>query len=96
MATKLAALDDISTYRKVADKAYNSGINPKAVLKNRESEAGIGGETPPPAAVTESLDPKAPPGGNLSFTKGFSPEQRADQAKKLSAKLKSRAEADGE
>lgn len=82
---KLSPLDDIKTYRDVADEAYarkfSQGIqNPKAALAARMAAA----ENPTPAAAA------APAASGMKFTKGFSPEERAAQAKALALKLKAR------
>lgn len=77
------AVDDISTYREIADRAYArkppDAINPKAVNAAREKAAGL---TPP------DPEPSAPAASGPKFTKGFSPAERAAQAEKLKAKLK--------
>jgi len=85
MATiTLNPLDNIDTYRKVADNAYaqaqaasdaekarNALRNPKAVLTEQENEAGIGPSPVQPAS--------APATTTRGFTKPFTPAERAKQ-----------------
>lgn len=81
---KLAPLDDPATYRKVADAAYARDAirNPKAVLAGQEAEAE--GSAKDLAAAPATAIP------GVKFTKGFTPAERAVQAKALAAKLKAR------
>lgn len=90
----LAPLDDIKTYRSVADEAYArkaaKGVtNPKAVAAMREAEANgtdVSQVPVPPANSPASAIP------GVKFTKGFTPEERAAQQKALALKLKQRGD----
>lgn len=78
----IKAIDDISTYRAMADKAYakkatNAVVNPKRVIAQREEEAESGAPEIPPAAQI--------PG--VTFTKGFTPAEKAAQKTALLKKL---------
>lgn len=86
----LKPLDDIKTYRSVADEAYArkaaKGVtNPRAVTAARMDEAENGSPVPvPPPNSPASVIP------GVKFTKGFTPDEKAAQAKALALKLKAR------
>lgn len=79
----LNPLDDVKTYRSVADAAYSRGV--PAVTRKRLIAAGEAGTDTP-----TNPEPEAPPPGGMKFTKGFTPTEKAAQAKALTEKLKAR------
>ncbi len=88
---KLAPLDDIKTYRDVADAAYAKKFSQGVHSPVQATKARV--DSAESAAVTPTDLAKSPaaviPG--VKFTKGFSPAERALQAKSLEAKLRARA-----
>jgi len=91
MADGVSPIDDIKTYRKVADDAYgrkfSTGVqNPVAAAAKRmeqgEAEAGV--NTLPNGAAPAAAIP------GVKFTKGFTPAERAAQQAALQRKLASR------
>lgn len=96
----VSPIDDIKTYRKVADEAYgrkfSTGVqNPVAATAKRmeqaEAESATGAILADPAknSLPNGSAPAAAIPG-VKFTKGFTPAERAAQQAALQRKLASR------
>jgi hypothetical protein len=84
---QLSPVDDPKTYLTIAQNAYRAGAtNPKLVNAQREQQAGSGGPLTP-GAFPATPDPTSQSANGITFTKAFTPQERAAQRQALLAKL---------
>jgi hypothetical protein len=91
---KLSPLDDIATYRKVADESYGRKFS-TGIQSPVEATAKRMGDAENAAMGQANLPNGAPPAAaipGVKFTKGFTPAERATQAAALQKKLAERGD----
>lgn len=92
---KVAPLDDIATYRKVADESYGRKFS-TGIQSPVEATAKRMGDAENAAQMGQANLPNgAPPAAaipGVKFTKGFTPTERATQAAALQKKLAERGD----